>query len=103
MKAMTQASTKVPNPQPRANGSCCLVALGFCVLLLAGCAVGPNYHRPPVHAPDAFRGEAQATTNSFADLPWWQVFHDDTLQNLIRVALTNNYDLRIAASRVLQE
>ena len=103
MKAMTQASAKVPNPQPRANGSCCLVALGFCVLLLAGCAVGPNYHRPPVHAPDAFRGEAQAATNSFADLPWWQVFHDDTLQNLIRVALTNNYDLRIAASRVLQE
>jgi multidrug efflux system outer membrane protein len=103
MKAMIQASTQVPNPQPRADGSSWLVVLGFCVLLLAGCAVGPNYHRPPVHAPDAFRGEAQATTNSFADFPWWQVFHDDTLQNLIHVALTNNYDLRIAASRVLQE
>jgi outer membrane protein, multidrug efflux system len=103
MKAMTQASTKVPNPKPHADGSRRFVALGFCVLLLAGCAVGPNYHRPPVNAPAAFRGEAQAATNSFADLPWWQVFHDDTLQNLICVALTNNYDLRIAASRVLQE
>ena len=49
-----------------------------------------------------FRGETDASTNSFADLPWWQVFHDDTLQSLIRTALTNNYDLRIAVTRVEQ-
>jgi multidrug efflux system outer membrane protein len=49
-----------------------------------------------------FRGETQIATNSFADLPWWQAFHDDTLQNLIRTALTNNYDLRIAVTRVAQ-
>jgi multidrug efflux system outer membrane protein len=71
-------------------------------LLLSGCAVGPNYHRPAVNAPAAFRGDTRAVTNSFADLPWWQVFHDDNLQALIRTALTNNYDLRIAVTRVDQ-
>jgi multidrug efflux system outer membrane protein len=72
------------------------------VLFLAGCAVGPNYKRPTVNAPSTFRGETQIATNSFANLPWWQVFRDDTLQNLIRTALTNNYDLRIAVTRVEQ-
>jgi multidrug efflux system outer membrane protein len=72
------------------------------ILLLPGCAVGPNYHRPAVNAPAAFRGDTRAVTNSFADLPWWQVFHDDNLQALIRTALTNNYDLRIAVTRVDQ-
>jgi multidrug efflux system outer membrane protein len=70
--------------------------------LLAGCAVGPNYKRPALTTPAGFRSDANVTTNSFADLPWWQVFHDDTLQGLIHVALTNNYDLRIAVTRVAQ-
>ena len=74
----------------------------LCGLMLAGCAVGPNYQRPPVNAPSAFRNDMEAQTNSFANLPWWQVFHDDTLQSLVRVALTNNYDLRIAVARVLE-
>jgi len=72
-------------------------------LALSGCALGPNYHRPAVTTPAAFRGETGAATNSFADLPWWSVFHDDRLQSLIHTALTNNYDLRIAATRVEQE
>jgi outer membrane protein, multidrug efflux system len=71
-------------------------------LLLTGCAVGPNYHRPPLNPPEVFRGETEASTNSFANLPWWQVFHDARLQGLIRIALTNNYDLRIAVTRVEQ-
>ena len=71
-------------------------------LFFSGCAVGPNYKRPPVNAPETFRGETEVSTNSFASLPWWQVFHDDNLQNLIRLALTNNYDLRIAVTRVEQ-
>src|SRR5580698_2892656 len=70
--------------------------------LLPGCAVGPNYKRPAVNTPETFRGETPLSTNSFADLPWWQVFHDEQLQSLIREALTNNYDLRIAVSRVEQ-
>ena len=75
----------------------------WAVVCLAGCAVGPNYKRPAVRRrPETFRGEAQAGTNSFADLPWWEVFHDPALRGLIRVALTNNYDLRIAYTRVEQ-
>ena len=76
------------------------LAIGLSTLV--GCAVGPNYRRPPVNVPEAFRGDTEISTHSVANLPWWQVFHDDTLQNLIRTALTNNYDLRIAATRVEQ-
>jgi multidrug efflux system outer membrane protein len=72
------------------------------LMLLQGCAVGPNYRRPAVDSPAAFRGETTAPTNSFADLAWWEVYQDATLQALIREALTNNYDLRIAVTRVEQ-
>jgi multidrug efflux system outer membrane protein len=73
------------------------------VLTLAGCAVGPNYQRPAVNAPTGFRDATnQVSTNSFADLPWWGVFKDPLLQDLIRVALTNSYDLRITLTRVDQ-
>src|SRR4029434_903199 len=72
-------------------------------LSLAGCAVGPNYKRPVVNAPTGFRGATNAvSTNSFADLPWWSVFKDPVLQDLVQVALTNNYDLRIILTRVDQ-
>src|SRR5271165_3795700 len=73
------------------------------VLTLAGCAVGPNYKRPEVNSPTGFRDATNTvSTNSFADLPWWGVFKDPVLQDLIRVALTNNYDLRIILTRVDQ-
>src|SRR6266404_8532656 len=72
------------------------------VLFLAGCAVGPGYRRPTVSAPPAFRSDMVISTNSFADLPWWKVFHDEGLQDLIRTALTNNYDVRIAVARIEQ-
>jgi multidrug efflux system outer membrane protein len=78
-----------------------ILAIGLC-MLWAGCAVGPNYKRPPVEAPENFRGASTASTNSMADLPWWKIFHDDHLQDLLRTALTNNYDLRIAITRVEQ-
>src|ERR1700734_346426 len=73
--------------------------------ILSGCAVGPNYHRPAVQTPPAFRGpdqslQAEPQTTSFADLPWWQVFHDPQLQDLIRTALKQNYDLQLAVERV---
>ena len=68
----------------------------------AGCAVGPDYHRPAVNTPPVFRGPVETSTNSIADLPWPTVFPDETLQNLVRIALTNNYDLRIAFARVEQ-
>ncbi|HWW01151.1 MAG TPA: efflux transporter outer membrane subunit [Candidatus Acidoferrum sp.] len=73
------------------------------MLTLAGCAVGPNYKLPAVSAPAGFRGATtDVSTNSLADLPWWSVFKDPVLQDLIQVALTNNYDLRITLTRVDQ-
>src|ERR1700722_10422774 len=77
-----------------------LVLLQCVMLLFAACAVGPHYSRPPLQTPSAYRDESQGTTNSFAELAWWQVYQDRTLQALIREALTNNYDIRIAAARV---
>jgi multidrug efflux system outer membrane protein len=69
---------------------------------VAGCAVGPNYQRPAVDSPSAFRDDNSPTNTSFADLDWRQVYPDDTLQALVREAFTNNYDLRIAVTRVEQ-
>src|SRR6201997_2856951 len=73
--------------------------------VVAGCKVGPNYNRPVVQPPTAYRelGEnpqLQAQTASYADLPWWQVFQDPQLQELIRIALKQNYDLQIATERI---
>jgi multidrug efflux system outer membrane protein len=73
--------------------------------MLSGCAVGPNYHRPAVQPPNSFRDLAdnpqlQAQAASYADLPWWQVFQDQKLQELIRTALKQNYDLQLAAERI---
>lgn len=74
----------------------------FLSLLLAGCAMGPNYKRPEVSAPPTFRGDNASQTNSLGDLPWWELFRDPTLRQLIRTSLTNNFDIRIAAARVEQ-
>src|SRR5262245_48072852 len=70
------------------------------------CTVGPNYQRPPVTVPDAYRGlpadQARAESASLGDQQWWEVFQDDTLQALITDALEQNYDVRIAAARILE-
>jgi len=81
-----------------------LVAL---LALLAGCAVGPDYQRPALDTPATFRASATETadpsvTNSLADLDWWQVMDDPQLRLYIAEALTNSWDIRIAAARVLQ-
>ena len=71
--------------------------------LLTGCAVGPDYQRPAVQTPPAFRApSAQPTPEaaSLADLKWWEVFKDEKLQDLIRTSLVENYDLRDAVTRV---
>jgi multidrug efflux system outer membrane protein len=67
--------------------------------------VGPNYHRPKIDTPDTFRAPAPLSATesaSLADLKWWEVFQDPQLQELVRVALAQNYDLRDAAARVEQ-
>src|SRR5262249_2157870 len=74
----------------------CLVVAG----LLGGCAVGPDYARPPVAEPPAFRDQATAEAVSLADAPWWAVFQDPILKGLIQESLRTNYDVQIAAARV---
>lgn len=80
--------------------------IALAVVLMTGCAVGPKYHRPQASVPDGYRGlapdSAQQTAASLGDEKWWTVYQDPELQSLIREALTNNYDVRIAAARVLQ-
>jgi outer membrane protein, multidrug efflux system len=82
-----------------------LLSLVLLVAVLASCMVGPNYHRPAVSTPDSFRDlagspEVPPQTASYADLPWWQVFQDPKLQEIIRLALKQNYDLQLATERI---
>ncbi|HEX4645279.1 MAG TPA: efflux transporter outer membrane subunit [Verrucomicrobiae bacterium] len=83
------------------RGLVCLATALFGIWF-AGCAVGPNYKRPAINSPPSFRDDNAASNSSFAELTWWRVYEDDTLQALIQEAFTNNYDLRIAAARVEQ-
>ena len=81
-----------------------LLTLG---LLLTGCAVGPDYSRPAITTPEVYRGVSPnpsdaVSTQLLGDQKWWDVFQDPVLQELIRLALQQNYDVRTAASRVLQ-
>jgi len=105
-----------------------VIALFFLMILTAGCAVGPNYKRPKVDVPGMYRGTAaqgektpaqqkpaqhasspatpqqasQSSEQSFGDQKWWEVFRDPELQQLIRAAIQNNYDVRIAAAKILE-
>src|SRR5208283_1500419 len=108
-----------------------LTALLALMLVGTGCTVGPNYKRPTVDVPGGYRGAApspqapqsgaqagkeqkehppaeaavqppQAATLSLGDEKWWEVFQDKQLQELIRTALKNNYDVNIAAARILK-
>jgi multidrug efflux system outer membrane protein len=66
----------------------------------AGCTLGPNYNRPAVPTPPSWRDLPQAEAESLANTPWWQLFDDTQLQELIRVALVENKDLKIAVERI---
>jgi outer membrane protein, multidrug efflux system len=72
--------------------------------LLTGCTVGPNYRRPSVKPPAVFRGSPDAAPptdlTSLADVKWFELFKDSQLQELIRTALVQNYDVRTAVVRV---
>jgi len=76
-------------------------------LFFAGCAVGPAYKRPNIDVPATYRGVESAAVvkdspSSLADQKWWEVFQDQELQKLIRTALQQNYDVRIAATHVIE-
>jgi multidrug efflux system outer membrane protein len=81
-----------------------LVGCAVLVAAIAGCAVGPNYRRPAVAVPPSYPGAAPEgpPAASFAEAHWWEVFQDPQLQTLIRTALDQNVDVRIAATRVLE-
>src|SRR2546427_2465842 len=71
--------------------------------LLAACAVGPSYRRPPVPTPETTRGErGPGDAASLADAPWWAIFRDPALQALVEEAIRASHDLRAAAARVEQ-
>lgn len=76
-------------------------------VVIGGCSVGPNYRRPAVNTPASYRRAASDKTstsspNSFADQCWWNIYEDPQLKRYIAEALTNNWDIKIAAARVLQ-
>jgi multidrug efflux system outer membrane protein len=84
-------------------------SLLVCALFLGGCTVGPNYKRPNTDVPTTYRvlppaepAPASASTQSLGEQKWWEVFQDEQLQKLIRTALQQNFDVRIAATRVLE-
>jgi multidrug efflux system outer membrane protein len=69
-------------------------------LLAAGCVLGPNYQRPPIAPPPTWRDLPAAEAQSLANTPWWELFDDPQLQELIRTALAENKDLKIAVERI---
>jgi multidrug efflux system outer membrane protein len=82
-------------------------AILCCAIFICGCTVGPNYKKPVASVPPTYRGLApdangnNATVNSLGDAKWWDVFQDERLRALIRTALEQNYDMRIAGARIL--
>ncbi len=103
---MGRESTSRSKVQRRADVRKFAIAIVLGAGLMAGCEVGPKYHRPTVQVPTTYRDlsenqQTQTKTASFADLPWWQVFQDPQLQSLIGLALKQNYDLQTAAERVV--
>jgi multidrug efflux system outer membrane protein len=79
-----------------------LILIAVIVSLLSACMTGPKYRKPEVKSPAVFRADPAATPDpsSLADLKWFEVFKDERLQELIRTALVQNYDLREAVARV---
>ena len=74
--------------------------------VLAGCMLGPDYQRPTLPLPAQYRDAEPPAPGreavSMADLQWFQLFQDEALQALIRTALQQNYDVRIAVARILE-
>src|ERR1700755_2691278 len=73
------------------------------LVLEAGCMMGPKYKRPTVNVPPTYRAApTEQTASSLGNEQWWQVYQDPVLTQLIHTAIAQNYDVRIAATRVLE-
>jgi multidrug efflux system outer membrane protein len=84
-----------------------VIALMSIAILISGCTVGPNYKKPAATVPVTYRGlapeeAAKTDSASVGDQKWPEVFQDQQLQALIRTALQQNYDVRIAGARILE-
>ena len=80
-----------------------LALVALVASVASACTLGKNYQRPSIQTPSTYRSaSAQPTAASLADLQWFELFRDDTLNGLIKTALQENFELRIAAQRVLQ-
>jgi len=76
------------------------LAVALCIPI-SGCMLGPDYNRPPVDAPAAFRFEPKAVAET-ANTEWWKQFGDPVLDQLIATALAYNLNVRVAAANVEQ-
>lgn len=90
------------------TSSCLIIAALSAVAWVSGCKVGPNYVRPQMTAPPAFRGADETAVSSDAksslgDEQWSAVYPEPELQELLRKALIKNFDVRIAAQRILEQ
>ncbi len=76
--------------------------ISLCMFTMSGCVLGPEYERPVVAEPGSFRMQQGSTLEeaSLAELGWWELFEDENLQSLIREALVDNKDLKLAVARV---
>jgi len=84
-----------------------IFVVGLLALFCIGCAVGPNYKRPALPVPPEYRGASpdqagKSGAASFGEQKWWDAFQDEVLRELIQTALKQNYDVRIAAARILE-
>jgi outer membrane protein, multidrug efflux system len=76
--------------------------LAAAALVAAGCSFAPRYERPDAGVPTEYRLARPGEATSIADVPWWQIFKDPTLHQLIREALAANQDLALATARVAE-
>src|SRR5258707_8703029 len=92
---------------PRATEMRKIVALACIAILGCGCTVGPNYKRPAANVPGTYRGLAEeeagkSEPGALSGQKWWGALQDEQLRSLIRTAVQQNYDVRIAGARILQ-
>ncbi len=88
--------------RPVRTSRCGAALMAVACAIGAACQSGPGAAKPAVPLPDAFRGAATATAASLADVKWWDLFEDEQLQALLRRAVAENDDIRLAAARVQQ-
>ena len=95
------------HPKHHLSGTNFVSSLALALILLTSCQVGPKYTKPGVDIPGEYRGLTSGASQTAEAVPlgdrkWTEIFQDEQLQKLIQTALQQNYDMRIAAVRILQ-